>query len=476
MRQREPLSIIDHAWLRLDRPTNLMMICGVMLFSERLALSRVRQTIGTRLLCFHRFRQRIVQDDASAYWETDPTFDIDWHVRRIALPGAAGPAELQEITGDLISTPLDPSKPMWQFHVIDTAGRGSALVLRIHHCYGDGFALAHVIASLTDADADASAAPARDPDAAAGAASHSSWQRMLGPLTVALADAARTACALMTTLTATAGGWIAHPSRAADLARTGLNLAADLAGELAFIANMAPDSATSLKGPLGVMKRVAWAEALSLFEVQAVAEAHACSVNDVLLSCAAGALRSHLHAQGEEVDALELRAMVPVNLRPPGPITELGNRFGLLMPTLPMAGADPIERLLQVHRRMQALKQSRQAMATLAILAGIGLAPDAIREQAVATLAANASAVITNVRGAPQERHFAGRRIARQLFWVPQSGGIGVGISLLSYAGQVHVGIVTDAKLVPDPAQLAGRFRDEFEALLLSTLMMRREG
>jgi diacylglycerol O-acyltransferase len=468
MMQREPLSLIDSAWLRLDRPTNLMMVCGVMLFSERLDWSRVKATLQERLLCFHRFRQRVVQDDATLFWETDPAFDLDWHVRRIALPGAAGPDELQEVASDLISTALDPSKPMWQFHVIDTAQQGSAIVLRIHHCYGDGFALAHVIGSLTDADADAKGAPVHDLDTHAAAAKYSSWQRMLGPLTITLADAARSAWSLA----GTAGDWIAHPARAVELGRTGF----DLAGELAAIAGMKPDAPTCLKGELGVMKRLAWAPPLPLFEVQAVAQAHGCSVNDVLLSCATGALRSHLIDQGETMAALQLRAMVPVNLRPPGPIDALGNRFGLLILNLPMAQENPVQRLREVQRRMKKLKQSRQAIATLALLAGIGLAPDTIREQAVAALAANASAVITNVRGAPQARHFAGRRIARQLFWVPQAGGIGVGISLLSYAGQVNVGIVTDIKLVPEPAVLAKRFHAEFEALLLSTLMMRWPG
>jgi WS/DGAT/MGAT family acyltransferase len=464
MMQREPLSAIDSAWMRMDRPTNLMMICAMMLFSERLTLAQVKATIRARLLCFHRFGQRVVESDAALFWETDPAFELDWHVRRIALPGAGGQHELEEMVSDLASTALDPSKPMWQIHVIDTERRASAIVLRIHHCYGDGFALAHVIASLTDASPDAGPA-ARDLGLHAGAARHSSWQRLLGPLTIALADAAHTA----STLAEVGSNWIAHPARMADAAL-------DLAGELAAIARMEPDATTSLKEPLGVMKRLAWAPPLALRHVQAVAEAHACSVNDVLLSCAAGALRSHLAEQGETMAALQLRAMVPINLRPRGPVDALGNRFGLLILDLPMAQEEPVQRLLEVHKRMQKLKHSRQAMATLAILAAMALAPDALRERAVATLSANVSAVITNVRGAPQIRYFSGRRIARELFWVPQAGDIGVGISLLSYAGQVNVAIVTDIKLVPDPARLAQRLHAEFDALLLSTLMTRWPG
>jgi diacylglycerol O-acyltransferase len=240
---------------------------------------------------------------------------------------------------------------------------------------------------------------------------------------------------------------------------------------LATIANMKPDSPTRLKGKLGVMKKVAWAEPVSLSEVQAVAALHACSVNDVLLCCVTGALRDYLadnYRDGDALDELDVRAMVPVNLRAPGLSMELGNRFGLFIVSLPLNIDEPIARLREVRKRMRALKQSSQAKATLAVLAAIALAPDAIREKALLTLAANASAVISNVKGAPEVRYFGGQRIARQLFWVPQSGGI----SLLSYAGQVNFGIVTDVRRAPDPAQLADRFHAQFEALLLATLML----
>lgn len=454
-----------------------MMVCAVMMLLTHVALEQARAVIESHLLCVHRFRQRIVQRGvqrgAHRYWEDDPGFDLHWHVRRIALPAPAGNAELAEIISDLISTALDPNKPMWQFHVIDGADGTdghSALVLRIHHCYGDGYALAHVINALTDADPQS--APAARQDISELPANHSGWERMLGPRTESVTDIVR----LGWSLAGTAGDWIAHPSRAIGLVlRQATELASDsvdLLGELALIANMKPDSPNRLKGKLGVMKKVAWAEPESLLEVQAVAAAHACSVNDVLLCCVAGALRDYLVANGEVVDALDVRAMVPVNLRAPGLIAELGNRFGLFIVSLPLEGDDPITRLLEVRKRMRALKRSSQARATLAVLAAIALAPDAMREKALLTLAANASVVISNVKGAPDVRYFAGQRIARQLFWVPQSGGIGLGISLLSYAGQVNFGVVTDVRRVPDPEQLANRFHAQFEALLLATLML----
>ncbi|HJW56098.1 MAG TPA: wax ester/triacylglycerol synthase family O-acyltransferase [Burkholderiaceae bacterium] len=462
MRNREPLSIVDTAWLRMDRPTNLMMICGVMMFADRLELQRVREVVRTRLLCFHRFRQCVVERGSTAYWETDAHFDLDWHVRRIALPGAAGRIELEEVVSDLVSTPLDPTKPMWQFHLIDGTDDSSTLVLRIHHCYGDGFALTHVVASLTDTDPDKPRPPAED--VGQHDVARSAWERMLGPLTEAVGDALR----LGLSAVETGRDWIAHPAHAIAYGKTGL----DLAGELAFIANMAPDSHTRFKGTLGVMKRVAWAEPLPLSEFKALCQALGCSVNDVLLACVSGALRTYLLACGEAVDGVDVRALVPVNLRPPGPITELGNHFGLVFLDLPIGVEQSIARVFEVKKRMSALKNSQQPVVALGILAGMGIAPKAIKEKVLETLAANASAVITNVRGVPEPCFLAGKQITRQIFWVPQSGGIGMGISILSYAGQVDFGVMTDVKRVPDPAAIVQCFAAEFETLLLEALMM----
>jgi len=165
------------------------------------------------------------------------------------------------------------------------------------------------------------------------------------------------------------------------------------------MAAVAPDSDTRFKGALGIMKRVAWAEPLSLFEVKAVAEALASSVNDVLLSCVTAALRVYLLEQGDLVEGVEVRALVPVNMRPPGPVRELGNHVGMVFLSLPLGEEDPIERVLEVRRRMLELKNSQQATVALGILAGMGVAPVAVKEKILETLAANAGAVMTNVRG-----------------------------------------------------------------------------
>ena len=460
MDDQEKLSSVDAAWLRMDRPTKLMMICGVLIFDGRLELQQLRSVIATRMLCFHRFRQRIVDQGLLAYWASDPHFDLDWHVRQIALPEPADRIALQNVVGDLISTGLDSSKPMWQFHLLDMADGKSALLLRIHHCYGDGFALMHVVMSMTDPKPGHSVAPGADVSSPASA--RATWERVLGPVTETVGDVGRLAGNLL----GLGADWLAKPGHAVELAKTGL----DLLAEAAVIASMKPDSVTRFKGPLGVMKRVAWTDSLSVFEVKAVAAAYSCSINDVLLACAAGALRSYLEAQGDAVDQLELRSLVPVNLRPAGPVTELGNHFGLVFLDLPVNVADPVARLLAVRSRMAHLKYSQQPVVALGILAGLGVAPAALRERILQALADNASAIMTNVPGFQEHRFLAGQKIDQQLFWVPQSGGIGIGISILSYAGKIDFGVVSDVKRMPDPDRLVALFREQFESLLLTAL------
>ena len=154
--KREPMSKVDTAWLRMESPTNLMMITGVLIFRDRLDVAKVRKLLAERWLAFRRFRQRAVDTVSAAYWETDPDLDMDWHVRLAALPGKADKRALEKWVSDMASTSLDHARPLWQFHVVDNyvlddGQRGSVLLGRIHHCYADGLALVQVMLSLTDA-------------------------------------------------------------------------------------------------------------------------------------------------------------------------------------------------------------------------------------------------------------------------------------------------------------------------------------
>ena len=447
---RERISGVDTAWLRMDQPTNLMMIVGVMMFEAKLDLEAVRRAVRTRFMAFPRFGQCAVQDAAGAWWEEPPAFDLDAHVVPARLPGRGGKRELERLVGELASTPLDPARPLWQFHVVDNYAGGSALVARIHHCYADGIALIQVMLSMTDETAKASlATPSRKGAAARGGRGESDfWAKLIEPVKELAADPASAGAALQ------------------GLAGKGMEVAA----EVARLVMMGRDAPTRFKGGLGTRKAVAWAEPLPLEEVKAIGKALGCSINDVLLSMAAGALRAYLLDKGDAVEGLEIRAIVPVNLRPPSQ-GGLGNHFGLVFLDVPIGVEHPLERLYEVRRRMRALKGSYQPVIALALLSAVGYGPRTLQEQVTHLLGASASAVMTNVPGPQHALYFAGQRIAGLEFWVPQSGGIGMGVSILSYDGRIQFGVITDAGLVPDPARIVRHYGDEFDRLMWLTLM-----
>ncbi|HVE49653.1 MAG TPA: wax ester/triacylglycerol synthase family O-acyltransferase [Casimicrobiaceae bacterium] len=458
---REKISAVDTAWLRMDRPQNLMMICGVLLFRERVAHSRLRALVEERFLVFPRFRQRALQMPGFCVWETDREFDLNDHVVRARLPGKGDRDALEALVSRLIASPLDAARPMWQFHLVENFDGGSALVARIHHCYADGMALVRVMLSMTDRSAQG---PAAMPFERKHRNEQSSpFDALLQPLNGVMKAAKRIGA---TIVERGAGIW-QHPAQAIELANQG----SLLTGEAARLALMGEDSRTRFKGRVNIAKRVAWADPLNLDEVKTVGKALQATVNDVLLSCVAGALRSYLVAKGDAVDDVHMRALVPINLRPLEKAYKLGNRFGLVFLDLPIGIENPVERLYAVRANMNALKGSYQPLLAMGILAAMGAGPRLLQDGILNVLSKNASAVMTNVPGPREPLYLAGARIDGLMFWVPQSGDIGMGVSIISYAGEVRFGLVTDRGLCPDPERVIDRFAHEFEMLLLTTLL-----
>ncbi len=166
-----------------------------------------------------------------------------------------------------------------------------------------------------------------------------------------------------------------------------------------------------------------------------------------------------------------MRALVPVNLRPLAHAYRLGNQFGLVFLDLPLGLRNPVERLYAVRANMRALKDSYQPVLTLGLLAAVGAGPKLLQDQLLETLARNATAVMTNVPGPQQELHLAGSAVDTMMFWVPQSGNIGMGASIISYNGRVQFGLITDREICPEPERIAAGFKRAFDALVLTTLM-----
>jgi diacylglycerol O-acyltransferase len=163
---------------------------------------------------------------------------------------------------------------------------------------------------------------------------------------------------------------------------------------------------------------------------------------------------------------------VPVNLRPLDKAWQLGNRFGLAPLTLPVGIDNPIERVYAVRRRMDELKGSYQPLLAFAILSVTGLLIKPAQDAILGLFAKKTTAVMTNVPGPSVPLKFCGATLRQNMFWVPASGDVGIGLSILSYAGGVQFGLITDQKLCPDPQEIIDRFGIEFEKLLLVTMML----
>lgn len=456
-----PLSNVDAAWLKMEDPTNLMMVTGVLTFARPVDMAYLRTLIESRLLQFDRFRQRVVRPSlpmAPHYWEYDPTFNVNAHLHHIGLPSPHDKSALQQLVSDLMSTSLDFSKPLWQMHVIDGYGDGGAIVVRLHHAMADGMALIGVLLALTEMSP---GTPQPEPDDLSAVANPpgsllGSWEALQLRTAELLGKGVKVGRrALLESLESYLNN--DRPRELAEIA----NDYAHAAGKLAL---RAPDPLNVFRGQLSVAKRAAWSRPLPLSEVKAMRKATGATINDLMIAAITGGLRRYLEGHGEEI--VDFRAAVPVNLRGPNEMGGLGNKFGLVFLDLPVGMVDMPKRLAAVRYRMESLKDSQEAPVSLDVLGAIGFSAQAIQDAAVRIIGGKATAVLTNMPGPPIPLYLAGQPIESFMFWVPQSGRLGLGISILSYAGNIYVGVATDAGLVPDPDEILSGFYAEYDELL----------
>lgn len=456
----EPLSAVDHAWLRMDRPDNLMIINGCLVLDRNLDRERLKPILEKRLLPIRRFRQRIVYRKGDPHWEVDPGFDLEAHVLESDLPAPGDDEALRAVVSELMSEPLKLDRPLWRFHILHGyKDGGSVLMGRLHHSIGDGMALLLVLLSLTDRTVGPPQGPPADPlddpndlenpfidlfrKSPHGVEAAKELARQIMPDGMRLLE------------------------QSADAFKKMGPVVTGLASTSAFarLVGRPSDPKTIFKGPLGVTKRVAWSEPILVSDVKEVGQALGGTINDVLISAMTGGLRRYLDRHGQRAHGLSFRAAMPVNLRSIDKMSELGNRFGLVFLSLPVGIDDAVERLAELRRRAQALKRSAEPVVVYAILKLLGMVPLAVQRMVVKIFGTKATAVMTNVPGPREELYLAGRVIRELFFWVPQSGRLGLGISILSYAGHVRLGLASDAGLVPDPEVVVEGFHEEFEEL-----------
>ncbi len=406
---REMLGAEDAAWLHMEDPTNPMVVNGVIELEGSLSVAEIMWLLDEHVARLPRFRARVLEPNLHVgvpRWVEDESFDLARHVEHVEL--GTDDAALCGFVGRRVSELLPRDRPLWKIYVIDRQGRGTALLFRVHHAIADGFALLGVLFSICEGDVSLPKGP--PPDALRG--------RRRGVVDHALA-AAR-------------------------------------------LVTLPPDPKTPLKGPLSTEKRVAWSEPLDLERVKAIAHATSSTVNDVLMATVAGALRRYLLPRATSLS--EIHAMVPVNLRHETP-TSLANDFGLVVVGLPVDIDEPLARLSAMKRRMDDLKKTPEAIVALAILRAMGSLPRTLEQLGVEFFGKKGSLIVTNVPGPRERIRVAGIPVSRFIFWVPQSGRMGLGVSIFSYAGEVTLGVMSDAGLVPDPEDLVAAIHVEIAAL-----------
>jgi len=459
MSEKRTIGPVDTMWLNMDRPNNLMVIDGVFWFDEMIDFELLGPLLQRRFLDkYPVFSQRPVAPSipfGSPHWEDDPDFDLGRHLKRATLPKPGDEPALQRYVESQMSVPFDHDHPMWEMTLIDGFGSsGCALLVRFHHCLADGIALAQVVLSLTNAtdtldpgEIEAPEPIVRQPGGLMGAARallDTGAQTVLGGIH-AISQLPE----------------LANPSTAKEVLELGWRT-----GKIADKLLLGQSPPSLFSGEPGVEKRAVWSGPRKVTDVKKVSRLTGATINDVLLAAVSGAINTYSRDHG--ADPVDLTTMVPVNVRPlnqPLP-RELGNKFALVYLNLPTGVTQPLQRVAECKRRMDAIKVSPEALITFGLNALIGRIEPHVANPITNFFSDKTIGVTTNVVGPQTERFLAGVPIAGVVAWVPGSGRQTLGVCIFSFAGVVRVGFKVDAATIPDAEKLVHAFDEDMDELL----------
>jgi diacylglycerol O-acyltransferase len=437
----QTMSPLDASFLNVEDAATHMHIGSVGIFEGPTpGPGEVRSAIAERLALVPRYRQKVRFVPLSLgrpVWVDDPHFNLDYHVRRTALPAPGGDEELRLLVGRVMSQQLDRAKPLWELWVAEGLDAGRwALISKTHHCMVDGVSgtdLMSVIMS-SEREAEPPATAEWEPEPEPGSASlvtHSLSVRAASPY-----EAARS-------VLAAARGPRRVASKAIDTTR----------GLANFRSLLSPRSASSLNGSIGLHRRWDWARA-RLSDLKRIREDHGGTVNDVVLAVITRGFRDLLLSRGEHVDGRVIRTLVPVSVRAEEDRGTYNNKVSAMFAELPIALEDPVERLRSVREQMQELKRSGQAVAAERLTALGGFAPAMLLALSgrVATRIPQRSVntVTTNVPGPQKPLYLIGRRMLEAFPFVPLGGHVRVGVAIFSYDGGINFGVTGDSDTAPD--------------------------
>ena len=453
----QTMSPLDASFLHIEDAVTHMHIGSVGIFEGPApGPGEVRSAVAGRLLLVPRYRQKarfVPLALGRPTWVDDPHFNLDYHVRRTALPAPGGDAELRNLVGRVMSQQLDRAKPLWEMWVAEGLDDGRwALISKTHHCMVDGVSATDLLSVILSEE--------REPERADAG----SWKAEPEPNSVELIAhslALRAASpyeALRTALSAARG-----PRRvgrkAIDTARGAANLRSLLN----------PNPTSSLNGPIGPHRRWDWTRA-RLSDVRQIREAYGATINDVVLAAITNGFRELLVSRGEPVEGRVVRSLVPVSVRAGDEHGTYDNKVSAMFAELPIEIEDPVGRLRSLHEQMQHLKQSGQAVAAERLTALGGFAPAMLLSLAgrVGTRLPQSSVntVTTNVPGPQHPLYLAGRRMLEAFPFVPLGGHVRVGVAIFSYDGGINFGVTGDFDTAPDIGVLCDGIEDGIAELL----------
>jgi WS/DGAT/MGAT family acyltransferase len=440
----ERLTTVDSLFLDLEDRTAHMHVGACAIFEGPPPPFRdVLRLVESRLSSVPRYRQRVLQvplKQGRPVWIDETQFDLEYHVRRTALPAPGGEAELKKLVGRLFSQQLDRDKPLWELWLVEGVGDDRfAIVSKTHHCMLDGVSGVDLATVLLDTEP---VATPPDPPAP--------WTpRKAPPLTELLVSSIKEQ--------------LSHPLKmvrdALEPNSEVLKLVGGAAASLkpllnVFSMGLAPLS--PLNQPIGPHRRFEMLE-LPLAEIKEVRARLGGTVNDVVLAIVAGALRNWLEGR-EQPPSADLRVLVPVSMRGPESHGTFGNQVSAVFCPLPVTEANPLERLRKVREAMKVLKESGQAVSAHALSRMADFAPPTLLGQAARLQAVTRmfNLVVTNVPGPQFPLHLLGKKMLHCYPQVPLAASQALGIALLSYDGRIGVGLIGDADAAKDLEALTG--------------------
>jgi WS/DGAT/MGAT family acyltransferase len=435
------LTGLDASFLALEKHGAYMHVGSVLVFEgEAPSYEDLLAMIDGRLHQVPRYRQKLAFPplaQARPVWVDDPHFNVGYHVRHTALPEPASAEQLRNLAGRVFSQQLDRSKPLWEIWLVQRVGEGQfGLICKTHHALVDGISGVDIMAVLFDLEPDP---PAREPGPA--------WYPRPEPSGSTLAAEALLERAMTPVdLARSAVGALGGPREAgAGVARTLSGLASMAAAGIGG----APPS--PLNVPIGSHRRFAWVES-DLGRFKAIKSALGGTVNDVVLTVVAAALREHLIRRGREPDGLELKAMVPVSIRADEERGALGNKVTAMYAPLPVGLEDPLERFTAVHDALGDLKASGQAVGAERLTQLAGFAVPTVLNQAARLQSRQRffNLTVTNVPGPQFPLYMLGRKLRAFYPKVPLVLNTALGIAIMSYDGRIFFGLLGDYDAMED--------------------------